>query len=93
MIDTVLDWNRQAVPDKFDDLAEAIGLGRDGAAFVPWLRRLKTQIGIVGGLAQHGVTATMLPRLVPLAAVDFTGQTNPRKAVEADYERLFLTAM
>ena len=60
---------------------------------MPWLRELKAQIGIVGGLAAHGVTLAMLPRLVPLAAVDFTGQTNPRPATEADYERLFQAAM
>ena len=93
MIDTVLDWNHAAVPTKFDDLAQAAGLSRGGAAFVPWLRELKAQIGIVGGLAAHGVTLAMLPRLVPLAAVDFTGQTNPRPATEADYERLFQAAM
>jgi hypothetical protein len=30
---------------------------------------------------------------VPLALQDFTGQTNPRAATAADYERLFLQAM
>jgi alcohol dehydrogenase class IV len=35
----------------------------------------------------------MLPALVPLAAKDFTGGTNPRPATETDYERLFLQAM
>ncbi len=93
MIATVLDWNRPAVPDKFDDLAQAAGLSSGGAAFVPWLCELKAQIGITGGLATHGVTLAMLPRLVPLATIDFTGQTNPRPATEADYERLFLAAM
>ena len=93
MIDTVLDWNHAAVPTKFDDLAQAAGLSGGGAAFVPWLRELKAQIGIIGGLAAHGVTLAMLPRLVRLAAVDFTGQTNPRPATEADYERLFQAAM
>ena len=28
-----------------------------------------------------------------LAVTDFTGQTNPRPATAADYERLFLEAM
>jgi alcohol dehydrogenase class IV len=39
------------------------------------------------------VTAAHLPKLVPLAAKDFTGGTNPRPATEADYERLFMQAM
>jgi hypothetical protein len=93
MIDTVLVWNHEAVPARFDELAHAAGLDGGGAAFVPWLRRLKRTIGISGGLAAHGVRHEQLPRLVALAAKDFTGRTNPRPAAEADYERLFLQAM
>jgi alcohol dehydrogenase class IV len=93
MIDTVLAWNFEAVPAKFDELAHAAGLSGGGAAFVPWLKKLKADIGIAGGLAQHGVTLEHLPKLVPLAATDFTGRTNPRSATEADYERLLLQAM
>jgi alcohol dehydrogenase class IV len=54
---------------------------------------LKASIGISGGLAQRGVTPEHLPRLVPLANKDFTSQTNPQPAHEADYERLFRQAM
>jgi alcohol dehydrogenase class IV len=93
MIDTVLAWNFEAVPRKFDELAHAAGVAGGGAAFVPWLQALKATIGIGGGLAQHGVTLEHLPRLVPLAHTDFTSQTNPRPATEADYERLFRQAM
>ncbi len=93
MIDTVLAWNLQAVPLKFDELAHAAGVAGGGFAFVAWLKHLKQQIGVTGGLAAHGVTRAHLPRLVPLAHTDFTGQTNPRPATAADYERLFLQAM
>jgi len=95
MIETVLDWNREAVPEKFAELSHAANLepGDDGASFIHWLRALKAQIGITGGLAAHGVTERHLPRLVPLAASDFTGGTNPRPATAADYERLFRQAM
>ncbi|MBE7418335.1 MAG: iron-containing alcohol dehydrogenase [Ideonella sp.] len=95
MIDTVLDWNRVAVPEKFAELSHAadVEADGDGTAFIRWLRSLKARIGITGGLAAHGVTAADVPKLVPLAAKDFTAQTNPRPTVEADYERLFLTAM
>ena len=93
MIDTVLDWNREAVPGKFDEMAHVVGAAGGGAGFIAWLRQLKAEIGITGGLAQRGVTREHLPRLVPLAAKDFTGGTNPRPATEADYERLFLQAM
>ena len=93
MIDTVLAWNREAVPDKFDELAHAAGLSGGGAAFVPWLCDLKATIGIEGGLAARGVKREQLPQLVELADKDFTSQTNPRKATPADYERLFLEAL
>jgi alcohol dehydrogenase class IV len=93
MIDTVLDWNREAVPAKFDEMAHVVGAAGGGAGFIAWLRQLKADIGITGGLAQRGVTVEHLPKLVPLAATDFTGGTNPRPAAQADYERLFRQAM
>jgi alcohol dehydrogenase class IV len=95
MIDTVLDWNREAVPEKFAELCHAadVDADADGTAFIRWLRALKTRIGITGGLAAHGVTRAHVPQLVPLAAKDFTAQTNPRPTVEADYERFFIAAM
>ena len=93
MIDTVLAWNYEAVPRKFDELAHAAGVQGGGFAFIAWLKHLKLQIDIVGGLAARGVTPEHIPRLVPLAHIDFTGQTNPRLATEADYERLFRQAM
>ena len=93
MIDTVLAWNLTAVPAKFDELAHAAGVAGGGAAFVPWLKRLKAEIGIEGGLAARGVMLEHLPKLVPLAVADFAGQTNPIKATAADYERLFRAAM
>jgi hypothetical protein len=93
MIDTVLAWNHEAVPQKFDELAHAAGVGGGGYALVAWLRHLKLAIGIRGGLQAHGVRREHLERLVPLAAADFTARTNPRPATEADYERLFQQAM
>jgi alcohol dehydrogenase class IV len=94
MIDTVLAWNHEAVPGKFDRLAQAVGLGEgQGGGFVGWLQDLKRKIGLTGGLARHGVDESMLPRLVDLAARDFTSTTNPRPATPADYERFFRQAM
>ncbi len=93
MIDTVLAWNFEAVPGKFDELAHVCGIDRGGAAFVPWLRELKLRIGITGGLAQRGVTLAHLPRLVEIASADICHQTNPRLCTAADFERLFRAAM
>jgi len=93
MIDTVLAWNAEAVPAKFDELAHVCGVAGGAAAFVPWLRELKSTIGITGGLAQRGVKAEQLPRLVELATADICHQTNPRPCTAADFERFFKAAM
>jgi alcohol dehydrogenase class IV len=93
MIDTVLAWNFEAVPQKFDELAHVAGVAEGGMAFVPWLKRLKAEIGITGGLAAHGVTHAMLSRLVEIATQDICHQTNPRPCTAADFERLFAQAL
>ncbi|HMC16521.1 MAG TPA: iron-containing alcohol dehydrogenase [Albitalea sp.] len=93
MIDTVLAWNYEAVPQKFDELAHVCAIAGGGAALVPWLRQLKAEIGITGGLAQRGVKPEQMPRLVALATADICHQTNPRPVTSADFERFFTAAM
>ncbi len=93
MIDTVLAWNFEAIPEKFDELAHVCKVPGGGRAFVPWLKALKATVGIEGGLASHGVTPAHVPRLVDIASKDICHQTNPRPCSSADFERLFLAAM
>jgi alcohol dehydrogenase class IV len=93
MIDTVMAWNIEAVPAKFDELAHAVGITGGGAAFVPWLKTLKQQIGIAANLSAVGVKREQLPRLVEIATADICHQTNPRPCVAADFERLFAQAL
>jgi len=93
MIDTVLEWNQQAVPGKFDELAHVCNVPGGGAQFIPWLRALKSRIGITGRLAQHGVKPDHLPRLVDIAVADICHQTNPRPVKAEDFQRLFEAAM
>jgi alcohol dehydrogenase class IV len=93
MLDTVLAWNYEAVPEKFDELAHVCGVGGGGAALVPWLKQLKMDIGITGGLAARGVKPEHLPRLVEIATADICHQTNPRPCTAADFERLLTAAM
>ena len=93
MIDTVMAWNQEAVPAKFEELAHVCKVVGGGAAFVPWLKALKDSVGITGGLAAHGVKPEHLPRLVEIATQDICHQTNPRPCTSADFERLFKAAM
>jgi alcohol dehydrogenase class IV len=93
MLDTVLAWNYEAVPEKFDELAHVCGVAGGGAALVPWLQQLKADIGITGGLAARGVKPEHLPRLVEIATADICHLTNPRPCTAADFERLLKAAM
>jgi len=93
MIDTVLAWNHESVPAKFDELAHVCEVPGGGKEFVPWLRALKARIGIAGKLVEHGVKREQLPRLVEIAVADICHQTNPRPCTAEDFKRLFEAAM
>jgi alcohol dehydrogenase class IV len=93
MIDTVMAWNYEAVPEKFDELAHVCKVPGGGKAFVAWLQQLKASVGITGPLSKHGVKPEHIPRLVEIATADICHQTNPRPCKAADFEALFKAAM
>ena len=93
MIDTVLAWNYEAAPRKFDELAHVCGVAGGGKAFVGWLQQLKQSLGITGSLGAHGVKAEHIPRLVEIATLDICHQTNPRPCTAQDFEALFKAAL
>jgi alcohol dehydrogenase class IV len=93
MIDTVLAWNAEAVPAKFDELAHVVGVGGGARGFLDWLKRLKQTIGIAPNLSTAGVRREAIPRLVAIAAADLCHQTNPRPVTASDFERLFAEAL
>ena len=93
MIDTVMAWNYEAAPKKFDELAHVCGVAGGGKAFVSWLQQLKASVGITGRLSAHGVKPEHLQRLVEIATADLCHQTNPRACTAADFEALFKAAM
>jgi alcohol dehydrogenase class IV len=93
MIDTVLAWNYEVVPEKFDELAHVCKVPGGGRAFVQWLKDLKASVGITGPLAAHGVKAEQIPRLVEIATADICHQTNPRVCTADDFKRLFEAAL
>ena len=93
MIDTVMAWNYETVPEKFDELAHVCKVPGGGKAFVAWLQQLKTSVGISGRLSAHGVKPEHIPRLVEIATADICHQTNPRPCKAADFEALFKAAI
>jgi 4-hydroxybutyrate dehydrogenase len=69
-----------------------LGLPEDADLAVS-VRELNRRIGLPAGLAEMGLTETLLPRIVAGALEDHSGATNPRPAVAADYERMLRAAM
>ena len=91
MIEPVMNFNIEAVPAKFAELAHVVGVA-SASAFVPWLAHLKHQIGIAPSLSAVGVKRDQFARLVEIAAKDMCHQTNPRVCAPADFERFFSEA-
>lgn len=92
MIEPVMKFNLEAAPEKFAELARVVGAG-PAEAFVPWLAKLKAEIGIGKGLASYGVRREAIPRLVDVALRDNCHLTNPRPCRREDFERFFEQAM
>ncbi|HTT13751.1 MAG TPA: iron-containing alcohol dehydrogenase [Burkholderiaceae bacterium] len=92
MIEPVLRFNLEAVPEKFAELAHVVGAASAGE-FVPWLAALKARIGIPGSLAAVGVRREQIPQLVAIAEQDICHQTNPRPCTGADFARFFERAL
>jgi alcohol dehydrogenase class IV len=92
MIEPVMRFNLEAAAQKFAELAHVVGAS-GGDAFVPWLARLKREIGIPTSLADVGVRREQIPALVGIAERDSCHQTNPRPCASEDFVRFFEQAM
>ena len=87
MLEPVMRFNAKAVPDKFAELEHAARLAPGD--FVPWLGRLKREIGITSSLAAVGVRREQFAKLIDLAVKDVCHQTNPRQCAAADFGQFF----
>jgi alcohol dehydrogenase class IV len=88
MLEPVMRFNLESARAKFAELAHVAGTGGP-EDFVPWLARLKREIGSAPSLAAVGVKREQIPALVAIAERDTCHQTNPRPVVRADFERFF----
>ena len=92
MLEPVMRFNLDSAHAKFAELAHVVGAG-GVADFVPWLMRLKREIGIAPSLSAVGVQRTQIPALVDIAEKDICHQTNPRPCTRDDFTRFFEQAM
>jgi 4-hydroxybutyrate dehydrogenase len=88
----VLRYNEAYAEEKYVRLRVAIGLAprADLAGFVEGLNR---RLGLPKSLAEMGVPADCLPRMIEGAVSDHSSATNPRPMQAADYAVLFDQAM
>ena len=92
MLEPVMRFNLETARAKFAELAHVVGAG-NAEDFVPWLMRLKREIGIAPSLSSVGVKPTQISALVDIAEKDICHQTNPRPCTRADFTRFFEQAM
>jgi alcohol dehydrogenase class IV len=91
-LNTVLDFNRNDVGDKYARLNAAMGTdsASDPAQFI---RQLNADMGLPANLAEMGVQSSAIPSLAEHAANDVCTYSNPRKATAQDYAQLFEVAL
>lgn len=96
----VIRYNARATPQRFVDLARAVGLAVDGVPgdvaaemLADHVRRLADDVGVPRGLRELGVTETDIPRLAHTTLDDACLATNPRTATESQVEQLFRDAL
>ncbi len=92
MLEPVMRFNLDTAHAKFAELAHVVGAG-NAEDFVPWLTRLKREIGIAPSLSEVGVKSTQISALVDIAEKDICHQTNPRPCTREDFTRFFEQAM
>jgi 4-hydroxybutyrate dehydrogenase len=88
----VLRFNRPAIGDKWQRLAEAMGLP-DGADVADAVARLNGRLGMPANLRTMEVPAQVLPAMAEAATKDHCNATNPRSASREDYLSLLHEAM
>ena len=93
-------FNLIACPDRFVDIAIALGEEVDGLSdmeaadeALEAIKRLSEDVGIPAGLKELGVKEEDMPILAENAMKDACGLTNPRKATEKEIIQIYKNAM
>lgn len=96
LLDHVIEFNLPAAPERFEHIAEAMGLdlrgmdsGQKKSALLNHVRELKKATGIVRALKDLGVARSDMSFLTRHALHDPCMATNPRKASQRDIEVVY----
>ncbi|MEK6619472.1 MAG: iron-containing alcohol dehydrogenase [Chloroflexota bacterium] len=89
----VMDYNRSAVPDRFEAIGDALGVGRDAKAAVLRAFSLNEEIGIPPRLGPLGVSEDAIPLMAKDAMLSGNIVVNPRPTQQPDIEALYRAAL
>jgi alcohol dehydrogenase class IV len=89
----VLEFNADAIAERFDMAAAYLGIDGGFAGFKSYVQELNDSLGIPRGLAQLGVTEDSIPQLVKGALIDPSCGGNPVELTEENLTQLFKNAM
>jgi alcohol dehydrogenase class IV len=100
LLDHVIKFNYDAVPGRFEDIGEAMGLDLAGlsrsekkSALIDAIDALKKAAGLPLTLRQSGVEPADIPALAERAIKDVCMATNPVPMTEKDVEAIYEEAM
>ncbi|MBA2661083.1 MAG: iron-containing alcohol dehydrogenase [Bradymonadaceae bacterium] len=94
MIRYAMEFNAEAVPERFARMAQAVGAASaDVEGFLSWLNALRADIGIPDKLSEAGVGIESLEHLVHFAWLDPCYASNPRQPSREDFEALYKKAL
>ncbi len=92
ILPTVLRFNADAARDKYERIRHAMHLPAT-TDLADFIEDLNATLGVPKNLNEMGLTSERMPELVAQAVTDLATHSNPRKASEDDYARLFEEAM
>lgn len=94
MLPAAMRFNLESAPVRFLEMARVVDhAATDGAQFIDWIVGLRARTGIPASLAELGVTAGDLDRLVAVAIKDACHPSNPRPVGEADLHAIYEDAL
>lgn len=99
LLEHAVKYNYESAPDKYNELASAMGIETKGMndsqikkALIETIAELRYQSGIRHGFSALGLKKDEIPVLADYALADACIVTNPREAEKSDIEELYAAA-
>ncbi len=93
MLPACLEFNKDAMSDRFSRITTVLGLGQNPDALVGWIKELKKQIGLSTNLRDAKVSEDHIEALVEIAEKDGCHACNSKKVSRSDFQNLFKAAL